>query len=94
MSKRWLFLLAVVALWCLTASLAMAQSQPSVAPAATVAAPDPYVGGPIESKVPLARFCRDTIPSVCEGIPPGDPCDTPAGCVCGYSGGHVRCGRF
>ena len=101
MSKRSLFLLfAVVAMWCLTATLAMAQDQPgAAAPSAAMVsagqpASDPYLGGPIESKVPLARFCRDEIPSVCNSLAPGDPCDTPIGCICGYASGHLRCGRF
>jgi hypothetical protein len=97
--KRILFLLVVVALGCLAAGVAMAApSHDAASPATTISSdplsPDPYLGGAIESKVPMAHFCRDTIPSVCQQLAPGDPCDTPIGCICGYSGGQLICGRF
>ena len=99
MSKRSLILLvAAVAVWCLGASAALAQDQAGTA-APNVTAPstsqlpsDPYLGGAIVTKVPMARFCRDY--GQCEFEPNGTPCDTPQGCVCGYSGFRRKCGRF
>ena len=53
---------------------------------------DPYMGGELQSKVPMARFCVDS--GQCEFQPNGTPCDTPQGCVCGWSSSRRRCGRF
>lgn len=65
----------------------------------TVAAPvppglamDPYLGGELQSKVPMARFCVDS--GQCEFQPNGTPCDTPQGCVCGWTSHGRKCGRF
>ena len=94
--KKFLLLLAVVAMGCLAAGAAMAgPSSPSPATlSSTQPALDPYLGGVIDSKVPMAKNCSDTIPSVCQNLAPGDSCDSPVGCVCGYSSGRLRCGRF
>lgn len=53
---------------------------------------DPYLGGQLQSKVPMARFCVDS--GQCDFQPNGSPCDTPQGCVCGWSGTRRKCGRF
>jgi hypothetical protein len=95
--KRLLFLVVLVAMGSLAAAVVMAApSHHAASPATTLSsaqpALDPYLGGPIESRVPMAHFCQDY--GQCDFTPPGDPCDTPRGCVCGYSSGRLRCGRF
>lgn len=97
MRKLALLVLGIAILSCCSA-LAFAADKPAPATPATLsqAQPslDPYLGSPIQSRVPMARQCRDEIPSVCQYKAPGDPCDTPVGCICGYSSGQLRCGRF
>lgn len=53
---------------------------------------DPYLGGDLSSQVPTATNCNNF--GQCDGIAPGTPCDTPIGCVCGYSHAKYLCGRF
>ena len=93
--KRVLFLLVVLAMGCLAAGVVMAgqahASKPTTLSSAQPAL-DPYLGGPIESKVPMVPRCIDY--GQCELHAPGDPCGPPAGCTCGYASGRIRCGRF
>lgn len=83
---------------------ASASPVPAPAPAAAVQSAaqatvpvlhvDPLLGGDLSSRAPVVRFCRDW--GQCQQqIPPGEPCDTAIGCVCGFGGasGWV-CGRF
>ena len=84
----------------ISASAMAAVPAKSVAPttvAVTAKAPpslamDPYLGGELQSKVPMARYCVDY--GQCELMPNGDPCDTPQGCVCGWTFSGRKCGRF
>lgn len=55
-------------------------------------APDPFLGGDLTSKVPVATRCNDY--HQCDNLVPGTPCDTPIGCICGYSGMKAVCARF
>lgn len=95
--KRFLFLLVVVAMGCLAAGAVMAADQPNTATPNTAlssAQPtlDPFLGGPIQSKVPMVPNCIEN--GFCALHAPGDSCAPPAGCTCGYSSGHIKCGRF
>src|SRR5262245_31190885 len=68
---------------------------PAVAAVASVAptpAIDPYLGGSLKAKVPMAHFCTDN--PQCKQLADGTPCDTPAGCVCGFNGFKRVCGHF
>jgi len=96
--KRTLVLFALLMVCCLGVGAAAAAdaTAPAKAPVAlsttSTLTMDPYLGGDLQSRVPMARFCRDW--GQCELNPNGDPCDTPTGCVCGWAGGQRRCGRF
>ena len=103
--KRALTLFALIAIVGLSSGAAAAEvaaaktapapvtlsTPPPATPSPTLAV-DPYLGGELQSRVPMARFCRDW--GQCELQPNGDPCDTPVGCVCGWGGGQRRCGRW
>lgn len=98
--KRALMLLGILAIACLGAGVAAAAETPAPTPVlvatSSPAAPamDPYLGGEFMTWVPSAKECANSEPSQCEFQPNGHPCDTPAGCVCGWSGGQRKCGRF
>jgi len=108
--KRTLLLIGLTVAGCLSMGIALADTAPTAPSPVVLGAPatpaplalgastapdmDPYLGGELKTQVPSALRCRDEIPSVCESLPNGDKCDTPKGCVCGWSGGQRACGRF
>jgi hypothetical protein len=99
MSKpRLLLLVMVVAVSCLASAVALGSDQAPAAgpayaaPSSSMPSADPFLGGEIATRIPLAQYCQDY--GQCASTPPGTPCDTPRGCVCGYSSGQLRCGRF
>lgn len=104
--KRTLLLIGFIVAGCLGMGTALADTAPTapvVLGTSTAPAPlaleisatpemDPYLGGELRTQVPSALRCRDE--GQCELMPNGDKCDTPKGCVCGWSGGQRACGRW
>ena len=98
MSKRTLLLLVALVAGGFAASTTSAQAAaapvtPTVSAVTAVSLPaDPYLGGALATHVVEAVACRDW--GQCELNPNGTPCDTPRGCVCGWSGTKRKCGRY